>query len=143
MRWLISAMTGALLIFALPAQAAPKAVQGTWIAVAAEREGKAADDVVGHRLALAGNAFKLRSKDGKLISAGRLRTDPKAQPASIDFEHTEGTLKGQAWKGIYVLAGDTLKICDNAGNVDKDRPTTFEATTGSGYVLVTFRRAKP
>jgi|SRR5262245_18713849 len=140
MRWLISAMLGVLLGFAAPAQAAPKALQGTWTAIAAEREDKPADDLVGHRLSVAGEGFKIRSKDGKLLFAGRLRTDPKAKPATIDFEHTEGALKGQAWKGIYVLAGDTLKICDNAVNPHKGRPTTFEATPGSGYVLITFAR---
>lgn len=52
-------------------------------------------------------------------------------------------LEGKAWKGIYALAGDTLRVCDNAPNLDKGRPAAFEATRGSGYVLVTFKRAKP
>ena len=137
------AMIGSLLAFASPVLAAQTALQGTWAAAAAEREGQAADDVVGHRLSVAGNGFKLRSKDGKLLFAGRIRTNPKAKPASIDFEHTQGALKGKAWKGIYVRDGDTLKICDNAPNLDKGRPAGFEASSGSGYVLVTFRRLKP
>ena len=45
--------------------------------------------------------------------------------------------------GIYVLDGDTLTVCDNAPNLDKGRPTAFEATSGSEYVLITFKRAKP
>ena len=68
---------------------------------------------------------------------------PSAKPAAIDFAHTEGVLQGQAWKGIYALDGDTLTTCDNAPNLDKDRPTAFEAKSGSGYVLITFERAKP
>jgi uncharacterized protein (TIGR03067 family) len=69
--------------------------------------------------------------------------DPSAKPAAIDFEHTEGALKGKAWKGIYALDSDTLAICDNAPNLDKGRPAAFEAKSGSGYVLITFKRPKP
>jgi uncharacterized protein (TIGR03067 family) len=69
--------------------------------------------------------------------------DPSAKPAAIDFEHMEGALKGNAWKGIYALDGDTLTICDNAPNLNKGRPAAFEAKSGSGYVLITFKRSKP
>jgi uncharacterized protein (TIGR03067 family) len=68
--------------------------------------------------------------------------DPSAKPVAIDFEHTGGVLKGKAWKGIYALDGDTLAICDNAPNLDKRRPAAFEAKSGSGYVLITFKRSK-
>jgi hypothetical protein len=39
--------------------------------------------------------------------------------------------------------GDTLTICDNAPNLAKRRPTAFEAKRGSGYVLISFKRATP
>jgi uncharacterized protein (TIGR03067 family) len=134
--WLVSA-------FAQPAAEAQKKLQGTWTATKAERDGKAADDVVGHRLSFNSNRFQIRSKDGKSLYAGTVRVDPSAKPAAIDFEHTEGGLKGKAWKGIYALDGDTLKICDNAPKLDKGRPAAFEAKSGSGYVSITFERAKP
>jgi len=69
--------------------------------------------------------------------------DARAKPAAIDFAHRGGALKGKAWKGIYVLDGYTLPICDNAPNLEKGRPTALEAKSGSGYVLITFKRAKP
>jgi uncharacterized protein (TIGR03067 family) len=99
--------------------------------------------VVGHRLSFTGNHFQIKSEDGKPLYAGTVRVDPNAKPAAIDFEHTEGTLKGKTWQGIYALAGDTLTVCDNAPNLAKGRPAAFEATNGSGYVLITFTRAKP
>ena len=68
---------------------------------------------------------------------------PKAKPAAIDFHHADGELKGKAWRGIYAVKGDTLKICDNAPNLEKGRPTALAAKSGSEYVLVTFKRAKP
>lgn len=116
-------------------------LEGVWTATKAERDGKAANDLVGHRLSFTGNRFEIRSKDGKALYAGPVRIDARAKPAAIDLENTEKDLKG-LWKGIYALKGDTLSICDNAPNMAKDRPTTFEARAGSGYVCVTFMRGK-
>ena len=136
---------GAALVpaFAQQAEEAQKNLQGTWAATRAERDGKAAEDVVGHRLSFTGNRFQIRSKDGKTLYEGTFRVDPKTKPAAIDFEQTKGALKGKAWRGIYALDGDTLTTCDNAPNLDKGRPAAFEAKAGSGYILITFRRAKP
>ena len=135
--------TGLVPAFAQPAVEAQKKLQGTWTATKAERDGSAAADVVGHRLSVTGNRFQIQSKDGKPLYAGTVRVDPSARPAAVDFEHTEGVLKGKAWKGIYALLdGDTLAICDNAPNLDKGRPAAFEAPRGSGYVLITFKREK-
>jgi uncharacterized protein (TIGR03067 family) len=142
MCWLILG-TGLVLACAQPDEDAQKQLQGTWTATQAERDGNAADDVVGHRLSFTGHRFQIQSEDGKPLYAGTVRVDPSAQPTAMDFEHTEGALKGKAWQGIYALDGDTLTICDNAPNLDKGRPAAFEATSGSGYVLITFTRAKP
>ena len=131
-----------VLSFAQAAEKAQKNLQGSWTATKAERDGKAADDVVGHRLSFTGNRFRIQSKDGKPLYAGSVRVDPSAKPAAIDFELTEGELKGKTWKGIYALDGDTLTTCDNAPNLDKGRPTAFEAKSGSGYVLIMFKRSK-
>jgi hypothetical protein len=121
MQRLISALCGLILgtglVLAQTAGDAQTRLQGSWTATKAERDGKAAEDVV--------------------------RLEPGAKPAAIDFDHTEGTLKSKAWKGIYALDGDTLRICDNAPNLDASRPVAFEAKSGSGYVFVTFERAKP
>src|SRR5437764_11357453 len=140
MCWLI---LGTGLVLAQPAEQAQKQLQGTWAATRAERDGKAADDVVGHRLSFTGNRFEIRSKDGEPRYEGTFRVDARTKPAAIDFEHTKGALKGKAWKGIYALDGGTLTTCDNAPNLDKGRPAAFEAKSGSGYVLITFKRAKP
>ena len=129
--------------FAQAVEKAQKNLQGSWTATKAERDGKAADDVVGNRLSFTGNRFRIQSKDGKPLYAGNVRVDPSAKPAAFDFEHTEGELKGKTWKGIYALDGDTLTMCDNAPNPDKGRPAALEAKTGSGHIVITFKRAKP
>jgi uncharacterized protein (TIGR03067 family) len=120
-----------------------RTLQGTWTATRAERDGKAADDVIGNRLSLTANRFQIHSKDGTRLYAGTVKMDPSVKPAAIDFQHTEGSLKGTVWKGIYAIDGDTLTVCDNAPEVGKSRPTAFKAKSRSGYVLVTFKRAKP
>ena len=104
---------------------AQKTLEGTWTATKAERDGKAADDVVGHRLSFASDRFQIRSKDAKSVYAGSFRVDASASPAAIDFDHSEGSLRGKAWKGIYALDGDTLIICDNAEDLEKARARRF------------------
>jgi len=139
--WVLAA--GLAPAFGQPAEGAPKGLQGTWAATKAQRNGKAAADVVGHRLSFTGNRFQVRSKDGKLLYAGTFRVHPNTKPAAIDFEHTKGTLKGKAWKGIYAQDGDTLRECDNAPDLAKGRPAAFAAKAGSGHIFITFKRVKP
>ncbi|MGA8469137.1 MAG: TIGR03067 domain-containing protein [Pseudolabrys sp.] len=141
MCWLIIS-TGLVLASALPAKAAETTLQGTWITSKAEQDGKAADDLVGHRLSFMGNRFEIRSKDDKPLYAGTVQINPTANPATIDFQQKKGALNGKVWKGIYAMDGDTLTTCDNAPNLKKGRPAAFEAKSGSGYVLITFKRAK-
>jgi hypothetical protein len=66
MGWLI---LGTGLVLAQPVEQAPKQLEGTWIATKAERDSKAADDVVGHRLSFTGSRFQIQSKDGKSLQA--------------------------------------------------------------------------
>jgi uncharacterized protein (TIGR03067 family) len=141
MCWLILG-AGFAPAFAQPAEEAYQKLQGTWTATQAQRDGRAAADVVGHRLTFTGNRFEIRSKGGKPLYSGTVRVDPSAQPAAIDFEHKAGALEGKAWKGIYALEGDMLTICDNAPNLGKGRPAAFAAKSGSGYVLIAFKLAK-
>jgi uncharacterized protein (TIGR03067 family) len=122
---------------------AAERLEGTWTATSAERDGRPAADVVGHRLSFAGHRFQIRSRDGTLLYGGTFRVGPGSAPAAIDFEHTDGAMKGKAWKGIYALDGDRLRVCDNAPDLARARPSAFEAKAGSGYVLVTFERTRP
>jgi hypothetical protein len=75
MCWLIF-FIGLSLASAQPTLASQQQLQGSWIASKAERDGKAADDVVGHRLSFTGNRFEIRSKDGKVVFGGTFRVAP-------------------------------------------------------------------
>jgi uncharacterized protein (TIGR03067 family) len=118
-------------------------LQGTWAATKAIRDGKAAADVVGHRLSFTGNRFQVQSKDGKVLYRRTFRVHPNTKPTAIDFQHTQGALKRKAWKGIYSLDADTLRTCDNGPDLAKGRPTAFAAKPGSGYIFIAFKRVKP
>src|SRR5215468_722347 len=96
MCWLI---LGTCLVPALaqPAEEAQKKLQGTWTATKAERDGKAADDVVGHRLSFTGKRFQIQSKDSSPSTRESSGWTPSAKPAAIDFEHTG---RGPKRKGV-------------------------------------------
>ncbi|MBY0527763.1 MAG: TIGR03067 domain-containing protein [Gemmataceae bacterium] len=117
-------------------------LQGVWVASTAERNGKAADDLKGHQLTFTGDKFIIKGKDSTPLYEGTIQVDTSKKPATIDFMHTAGDLKGKTWKGIFVIDGDTLKTCDNAPDVTKDRPTDFVAKADSGYVAIVFKRVK-
>ncbi|MFI0848119.1 TIGR03067 domain-containing protein [Mesorhizobium sp. IMUNJ 23232] len=118
-------------------------LQGAWVATKVISDGKPAENLVGHRLTFDGGNFQIQSSGGQIIFAGTTSIDPSAKPASIDFVNTQGDAAGATWKGIYVLEGETLSICDNSPNLDAVRPTAFEAASGSGHALFIFERAKP
>jgi uncharacterized protein (TIGR03067 family) len=127
------------LLSACAVEAQPARLDGTWTAVSAERNGASAPDVVGHKLAFSGNTFAI-TRDGKTLFAGTYTADLAAQPARIDFVNTEATLRG-TWKGIARRDGGTLRICDNAPDMTKPRPSAFAAPAGSGYVCIAFARS--
>lgn len=138
---LLLSMLGLLAITSTPSAQPTAKLDGSWRAVAAERDGKSATEVIGHKLTFAGGKFTITGgRDGKTLYAGTFKTDPAKRPAQIDFDITDGP-KG-TWKGIYVLDGVALKVCDNAPDTAKARPTTFAAPAGSGHVFVTFTREK-
>jgi uncharacterized protein (TIGR03067 family) len=124
-----------------PADKGDDKLAGTWSAVSAVRNGQAADEVKGHELTFADGKFVIKSK-GKVLYEGTYTVDAAKKPATIDFKHTEGALKGKTWKGIYLVDGDTLKTCDNSADLAKERPTAFEAPAKSGCIFIVFKRAK-
>lgn len=137
---LLLSMLGVLAITSTPLAQPTAKLDGTWRAVAAERDGKSATDVIGHRLTFTGAKFTI-TRDGKTLYAGTYKTD-SARPARIDFDNTDAGPK-ENWKGIYDLDGAALKTCDNAPDTATARPTTFAAPAGSGHIFITFTREKP
>lgn len=91
--WAVCGLVIGMAYLSAPRQSAgevPKGLQGTWATSRAERDGKGADDVIGHRLSVDGDRFQIRSRDGKPLYAGLVRADPGAKPAAIDLSIPTG-----------------------------------------------------
>ncbi len=116
-----------------------KGIEGEWIAVSAQRNGKAAKEIVGHRLLFKGKNFSIRKPGGMLIYGGTFRVDGDKKPAVIVFKQTKGLQKGKTWNGIYRMTDKSLTICDNGADTSKKPPAQLRSTPGSGHVLVVFR----
>lgn len=114
-------------------------LQGTWSAIAAERDGGPASDLIGHRIDFAGDHFQISGAAGVLFG-GRFALGAAEVPAPIDFKIEEGNAKGQSWLGIFKIENGLLTICDNAGDPAAARQRDFGAPKGSGYVCLTFKR---
>ena len=113
-------------------------------AVTAERRGESKEDEEDHRLIFDGDKFRIKRGDQTIIQ-GTFKVDPSKKPKEIDMEITEdqnGEHKGKTAPGIFALDGDTLRTCDNAPDLARARPAAFAAKSGSGHVLITFKRVK-
>jgi serine/threonine-protein kinase len=116
-------------------------LQGTWTMVAAERGGQSEKTARDLQATFTGVRFATRSGD-KVLFQSTFTLDPSAKPKAIDIVFTEGSDKGKSRQGIYVLEGDTLKVCYS--DVGRERPTEFTTKEGTGgHLLFVYRRDQP
>ncbi|MBI2805482.1 MAG: TIGR03067 domain-containing protein [Planctomycetes bacterium] len=82
------------------------------------------------------SSFLVECTDGRTLTV-EFQLAPSAKPKGIDLVlDLQG--KPQIYRGIYEIAGDTLKLCVSLP--EKDRPTEFSANAGTKRVLLTLRR---
>jgi uncharacterized protein (TIGR03067 family) len=110
-------------------------IQGTWVLVSGERNGKPfPDEVIQHvKLIFAGDTLTTQHTDRKTEAAFKLDSDKR--PCEIDLN-----MEGKIGKGIYQLDGDALKIVH--GEVGDERPKDFPKA-GSGLTVLVLKREKP
>src|SRR5258707_15167623 len=116
MRALLAFTVAVLLVGAdAPTDAVKKdmaSLEGEWSLVSGEREGMAIPEEyikTGKRVFKDGVVTV--SFGDMVILKAKVTLDPGKKPKAIDYEVTDGSLKGQKQLGIYELDGDTVKFC--------------------------------
>jgi uncharacterized protein (TIGR03067 family) len=116
---------------------------GKWLAVSGERGGKPMTKEECEAFHILIDEKHLTIAYSDLATSAFRHTfaiDPKADPKTIDLT-TVDTRALFDYKGIYVLDGDSLKIC--IGQIRGKRPTEFATKAdGPGYRLYVLKRQK-
>ncbi|HXG12285.1 MAG TPA: TIGR03067 domain-containing protein [Gemmataceae bacterium] len=112
-------------------------LQGTWVPIFAERNGRPSEEFKRFTFTFDGDTLIIK-KSPEESREGTFKLDSTTTPRQItilpvDFKHT--------LKGIYAFDGDNLKLC--LGDLGKDRPTEFATRQGSQSVLIILKREKP
>jgi len=116
----------------------PESLDGTWLAVTAELGGKPFPEEVRKSIKLVLKGDQYTVTVGMNPDKGTCKTNPAANPKTLDIKGTEGPNKGKTILAIYELKGDTLKICYELGVAG--RPKEFKSKEGTQLFLVTYKR---
>ena len=112
--------------------------QGAWRMISVEDDGRKLTDkqLEGRSIFVEGDRLRFRSGD-KVLSEYTLKIDPTWQPKEIDLTKGKDTSFG-----IYQLDGNELKLCLTQ-KTGAERPDAWNASAGTGRVLMVFKRVKP
>jgi uncharacterized protein (TIGR03067 family) len=118
------------------------AMQGVWKVVELSEKGTklAAKETDPVDIVILGTKMAVND-DGKFREEITLKLDAKQTTKAVDFHYTKGPNLGKVEVGIYVLDGDTLKICINEKK-DGARPTEFTSTKENEFSLVVLKKVK-
>lgn len=107
-------------------------IQGRWKLMALEADGQAAPAEVVATIKLVFKDDTLTFTPGEPgFTNYKFKLDPATKPAGFTLIHADGAHQGESEMGIYLLAGDHLKICVGpAGKAPKEFSTM--AGTGQG-----------
>jgi uncharacterized protein (TIGR03067 family) len=128
-----------------PREAARKdlaSLQGAWSLVAMESEGRSIDpgEFEGWGSVYEGDRLTLKTKDA-VRRRGIVTLDPTRNPRAMNTWDLDGPFADQTVPGIYELDGDNLKLC--FARPGEKRPTEFTTKSGTGFLVVVYKRQKP
>jgi uncharacterized protein (TIGR03067 family) len=110
-----------------------QAIQGTWVVVSAEKEGRATNEINGDKVIFKDGNLTVKTKNKE--EKATYKIDPSKKPRTLDITPEK---ENDVILGIYQLEGDTLKICfaEKAA-----RPTDFNSK-GDRRMLIVLKRQK-
>ena len=118
------------------------AMQGTWKVVELTEKGEKLPAKETDPVEVIILATKMAiHDDGKFREEITLKLDAKQKPKAVDLKYTKGPNSGKVESGIYIVEGDTLKICINEKK-DGARPTEFTSTKQNEFALVVLKKVK-
>ena len=113
--------------------------QGTWVAVAFEKEGVTTPEehLGAVRLVIDGDRYRYSEPGGGF--EGRFRLDPTKRPKEIDSIPTTGEHRGKVAPGIYEIDGETHRVCFALPG-SEDRPKALADSPGEGCRLYVMKK---
>lgn len=117
------------------------ALEGEWVMVSGEQNGKKVDDETAKSARrVTRDGMTTLSFAGTVAFKAKISVDTSKKPKTIDYLVTDGPSKGKTVPGIYELDGDTVKYC--FAQPDNERPKEFTAKEGSNLTLSVWKREK-
>lgn len=120
-------------------------LQGTWIMVTGEKDGKPAanEHVAQSKIVYKGKEIQIfvPNQTGEMIVADLVKIDPTKNPKEMHFIRRNGPSAGQTLIGVYEFMGDDqYKFAfDPSG---KETLKEFATKPGTGHIMNTWKRVK-
>jgi uncharacterized protein (TIGR03067 family) len=114
-----------------------KALQGTWVVVVAEMDGKEMKSALKAVMTIKGDKVTIKLVDEQ-TTEGTFKIDTSARPRAIDLIPNDKDMP--TGLGIFQLDGDKLKLCMTESK-DPVRPREFKSSKTD--ILLEFKREKP
>jgi uncharacterized protein (TIGR03067 family) len=116
-------------------------LQGEWVVVSLEHRGHVAApaDFEGQTSVYEKNRWTWKVGD-KVMRRGIITLNSTRTPKAINTWDSDGPHEDETVPGIYQLDGATLKLC--FAMPGEKRPTEFTSRSGTGSILVVYKRKK-
>jgi uncharacterized protein (TIGR03067 family) len=115
-------------------------LQGTWRVTSLETDGGSVPTAVLPDASITVRGDRFKSVAMGETYAGTIALFPRKQPKAFDLFFTSGPPEGTCNRGIYVLDGDTWKIC--LATRGDARPRSFKTRPDSGLALEILQRGR-